>query len=213
MSRIWSMWGGLLFLWAQQPFEGTLTYTTKIEGAMAAQMGEMLKSQLPEKMTLFYRGTKARSEVGDKVMITDPEAGFVYLLSPSLKTYQKVPLHPPKETEQQPKITKTKNKTKILGYPVEQYLVDLNTEQGVIKMEIWATPDLKVPETTQRLNNLTRGVKVEGLPLRISMDVPGVDLKITFLATQLRRERPDESLFRIPEGYVEEEVSLEGIQK
>ncbi|MCX8113207.1 MAG: DUF4412 domain-containing protein [Bacteroidia bacterium] len=210
MTRAWTTATGLLtLLWAQKTFEGSITYTTKVEGAMAAQMGDMVKSQLPEKMTMFYRGNKVRTEVGDMVLISDGDAGMVYLLNPALQTYQKAPIRTPDEKDPQPKVVKTKDRTKILGHTVERYLADLSTEQGPIKMEIWAAPNFKVPEAAQRSNSLTRGVKIEGIPLRIAMDVPGVDLKIIFLATQLQTTLPDESLFQLPAGYIEEQTEAE----
>lgn len=211
MIRTLTIVAGLFaVVWAQKSFEGTITYTTKVEGAMAAQMGEMIKSQLPEKMVVAYRGNKVRSEVGDAVVLTDGDAGLVYLLNPALQTYQKAPLRMPTEQDPQPKVTKTKDKTKILGHAVERYLMEVATEQGPIKMEIWAAPGLRVSEFAQRANNLTRGAKVEGLPLRITMDVPGMDLKIVFLATQIQTALPAEGLFQIPAGYVEEQGGLPG---
>ncbi len=194
-----------LALRAQKSFEGAITYTTKIEGAMAEQMKEMLQDQLPDKMVVYYRGNRGRSDLGSVALITDGEAGLLYLLNPALQTYQKMPITEPKETEK-PKVTKTKDKTKILGYSATKYLMEVQTEQGPMKMEVWATPELRVPDVLKRSNPLARGAEVEGIPLRISMDVPGVDLRITFLATQISKNLPDESLFRIPEGYVEEKA-------
>lgn len=196
---LFGVWG-----FAQKTFEGSVTYTTKFEGAMAQQMADMLKGQLPEKMVAYYKGGRARTDMGEVAVITDAEAGYVYVLNPALQTYQKAPIQPPKEEESQPKVTKTKEKTKILGHSAEKYILEVATEQGPVKMEVWAAPSLKLPEQIGRANALTRGAKVEGLPLRIVMEVPGVDLKIVFLATQLSQTAPDDSLFRIPEGYVEE---------
>ncbi|MCX7607294.1 MAG: DUF4412 domain-containing protein [Bacteroidia bacterium] len=192
------------WVYGQKSFEGSLTFTTKLEGAMASQMEEMLKGQLPERMITYYRGNKSRSEVGDMTIIVDGDAGYIYALNPALQSYQRSPIQPPQQDQPQPKITRTKEKTKILGQSVEKYMVEVPTDQGTVKMEIWAAPSLKVSETLGRTNALTRGAKVEGLPLRISMDVPGMDLKIIFLATQISQTPPDEALFRIPEGYVED---------
>ncbi|MCS6895733.1 MAG: DUF4412 domain-containing protein [Bacteroidia bacterium] len=198
--------GLLAVLWAQKSFEGSITYTTKVEGAMAAQMGEMIKSQMPDKMIVYYRGNKVRSEVGDAVVLTDGDAGFIYLLNPALKTYRKAPLTPPQESDQAPtpKVVKTKDKAKVAGYAVERYDAEVSTPQGEIKMQVWAAPALKVSEIAQRGNNLARGVKVDGIPLRIVMDVPGIDIKIVFLATQVQTTPPEEVLFKIPTDYVEE---------
>ena len=197
-------------LYGQKNFEGTVTYTTKFEGAMADQMADMLRGQLPEKMVVHYRGNKSRTEIGEAAVITDADARMTYLLNPALQTYQKSPIQDSKEQGgPNPKVSKTKDKTKILGYNAEKYIIEVPTEQGPMKMEVWATPDLRVNETLSSNNALTRGSKVEGFPLRISMEVPGADLRIVFLATQINKTPPDPSLFEIPAGYVEEKADQE----
>lgn len=199
----------VLPLVAQKPFEGTITYTAKVEGAMAAQMGEMIKSQLPEKMVVSYRGNKTRSEVGDRIVLTDGDAEMVYIINPALQTYQKTPIREPKAEDQQPKVTKTKDKTKILGHEVEKYEVEVPSAGGSsVKMEIWAASQLKPSKAAQHSNTLTRGAKVDGIPLRITTEIPGLDVKIVFLASQIDTNLPDESLFQLPQGYTEEEFRL-----
>ncbi|MCS7297001.1 MAG: hypothetical protein RMK19_06385 [Bacteroidia bacterium] len=196
--------GFQLLLRAQQNFEGMIVYTTKIEGAMAEQLGEMLKSQVPEKIKVYYRGNKVRNEAGDAVVLIDGDAGTMYLLSTSLRTYRKAPLTSPTEPDSGIKITKTKDKTQILKYPVQKYLLEVPTVQGKMKMEVWVTPELRVPQVARQANNLTGGARLEGVPLRSVTEIPGVDLRIVFLATQIDKTPPDESLFRIPSDYVEE---------
>jgi hypothetical protein len=111
-----------------------------------------------------------------------------------------------KSDEKKPEVKKTKEKTKILGYPVEKYEATVESEQGPVKVEVWATPQLKTPQG--RKNPLARGLEIQGFPLKIATQVAtSMDLRIVFLATEVSQNPPDEELFRIPPGYVKEEAS------
>ncbi len=191
---------------AQKPFEGTVVYSTRFEGEMAKQMGEMLRDALPERFVAYYRGDKVRVDMGEAVAITDRSAKKVYVLRPSLQTYTEQALEDEdKGDSKKPELKKTKEKTKILGYPVEKYEGTVESEQGPVKVEIWVTPQLRLPQGSRSF--LTQGLEVPGFPLKVTSKVPGVDLQIVFLATEVSQTSPDENLFQIPAGYVKEEAS------
>lgn len=195
---------GLLL--AQKAFEGTVVYTTRFEGEMAKQLGEMLREALPERIVLYYRGDKVRMDMGEAVLLTDYSANKAYVLKPSLQTYTEQSLEEQdKSDEKKPEVKKTKEKTKILGYPVEKYEATVESEQGPVKVEVWATPQLKTPQRGK--NPLAQGLDIQSFPLKIASQVASVDLRIVFLATEVSQNPPDEALFRIPPGYVKEEAS------
>lgn len=195
---------GLLL--AQKTFEGTVVYTTRFEGETAKQMGEMLRDALPERLVVHYRGDKVRVDMGEIIVITDPSAKKAYVLRPSLQTYTEQALEDQqKDDPKKPEIKKTKEKTKILGYPVDRYEATVESEQGPMKVEIWATPQFKAPEGSR--SALTQGVEAPGFPLKIVSKVPGVDLQLVFLATEISQRVPEEKLFQIPAGYVKEETA------
>ena len=197
-------------LYGQKSFEGTVTYTAKLEGAMAERMADMLRGRLPEKVVAYYLRNKSRVDFGETISITDADAGMVYQLNPALQTYQKSSIQGSKEQEAPKiKVSKTKEKTKILGYNAEKYIIEVSDEEGSVKMEVWATPDLRITESLQNGNPLALDSKVQGLPLRTSIAAIGVDLRIVFLATQINKTPPDPSLFEIPAGYVEEKADQE----
>jgi hypothetical protein len=100
-------------------------------------------------------------------------------------------------------VKKTKEKTKILGYVAEKYEATVASEQGPVKLEIWATSQLKVPQHVK--NPLASVSGVQGFPLKIVSQVPGIDLRIVFLATEIIQKPLSEDLFQIPAGYVKEE--------
>jgi hypothetical protein len=193
---------GLLL--AQKAFEGTVVYAARFEGEMAKQMGDMLRASLPERFVLYYRGDKMRMDMGEAVLLADYSAKKAYVLNPSLQTYTEQSIEgQDKSDENKPEVKKTKEKTKILGYVAEKYEATVASEQGPVKLEIWATPQLKVPQHGK--NPLASGVEVQGFPLKIVSQVSGIDLKIVFLATEISQKPPAEDLFQIPAGYVKEE--------
>ena len=193
---------GLLL--AQKAFEGTVVYTTRFEGEMAKQLGDMLREALPERIVLYYRGDKVRMDMGEAVLLTDYSAKKAYVLKPSLQTYTEQSIEGQDKSDgKKPEVKKTKEKTKILGYVAEKYEATVASEQGPVKLEIWATPQLKVPQHGK--NPLAAGVEVQGFPLKIVSQVSGIDLKIVFLATEISQKPLTEDLFQIPAGYVKEE--------
>ncbi len=189
---------------AQKPFEGTVVYATRFEGEMAKQMAEMLRDALPERFVVHYRGNKSRTDMGDMAVITDLAAQKAYLLRPSLQTYSEQSLDDQQnDSQKKPEVKKTKEKTKILGYSVEKYEATVESEQGPVKLEVWATPQLQMPKGMK--SPVAQGLAIEGFPLKVVSRVPSVDLQIVFLATEIVQKQPDEELFRIPAGYVKEE--------
>ncbi len=193
---------GLLL--AQKAFEGTVVYAARFEGEMAKQMGDMLRASLPERVVLYYRGDKVRMDMGETILLADYSAKKAYILNPSLQTYTEQSIEgQDKSDENKPEVKKTKEKTKILGYVAEKYEAIVASEQGPVKLEIWATSQLKGPQHGK--NPLASGVEIQGFPLKIVSQVSGIDLKVVFLATEISQKPLSEDLFQIPAGYVKEE--------
>ncbi len=197
---------GLLL--AQKTFEGTVVYSTRFEGEMAKQLADMLRDALPERVVVHYRGNRTRADMGEMVAITDLSAKKIYVLRPSLQTYSEQTIEDEqKDDTKKPELKKTKEKTKILGYPVDKYEATVESEQGPVKVEIWATPQFQAPQGVR--SPIAQGFQVPGFPLKVVSRVPGVDLQIVFFATEISQKVPEEELFRIPAGYVREETSTD----
>jgi hypothetical protein len=196
---------GLLL--AQKNFEGTVAYTTRFEGEMAKQLADMLRESMPERMVFQYKGDKVRMDMGEAILITDYGQKKAFILKSSMQTYMEQALEEDekKDAKSQPQVKKTNEKAKILGYTAEKYEATVESEQGPVKVEVWTTPQIQL--SSQEKNPLAQGVKVPGFPLKIVSSVPNVDLRIVFLATELRQEKLADTLFQIPAGYVKEDVS------
>jgi hypothetical protein len=171
---------------------------------MAKNQGDIQRAYLPERLVLYNRGDKVRMDMGETILLADYSAKKAYILNPSLQTYAEQSIEgQDKSDENKPEVKKTKERTKILGYVAEKYEATVASKQGPVKLEIWATPQLKVPQHGK--NPLASGVEVQGFPLKIVSQVSGIDLKIVFLATEISQKPPAEDLFQIPAGYVKEE--------
>ncbi len=195
---------GLLL--AQKPFEGKVIYTARFEGEMAKQLADMLRESLPERIVCYYRGDKMRMDMGEAILLTDAATKKAYVLKPSLQAYTEQSLEDDEKTGgKKPEIKKTKEKTKILGYAVDKYEATVESEQGPVKVEVWAAPQLRTPQGSK--NPLAQGLEIQGFPLKVTSQLPNADLKIVFLATEIDTKLPAEDLFWIPAGYVKEEAS------
>ncbi len=198
---------GLLL--AQKTFEGTLVMETRFEGEMAKQMADMLRESLPAKIVMQYLGQRSRIDMGEAILITDLSTRKMYILNPATQTYREQAIPDSAQNQSSKvKIQKTKEKTKILGYSAEKYQAESQTEQGLVKIEVWTTGELPPPATDRGQGSiLAQGVQAPGFPLKIVSHVPNIDLKIAFVATQVKQEKLSEDLFRVPAGYVKEEAS------
>ncbi|MEN2992586.1 MAG: DUF4412 domain-containing protein [Bacteroidia bacterium] len=189
---------------AQKRFEGTIVYQMKLEGAAAAQLESYIRSQNPDRMTIYYRGNKSRTDMGERSVILDLDSQRVILIQHNLKTFTVSPLPKADTVTQKPKITKTEEKSKILGYVVEKYIAELPTPLGSFPIEIWVAPDLVVAPDLTRRSSITRGAGVPGLPLRIVSEFPGMEVRMVMTSTKIIEGPPEASLFRVPEGYNED---------
>lgn len=190
---------------AQKTFEGTVVMEPRFEGEVAKQMADMLRESLPSKMVLQYAGQRSRLDLGEAIMISDLASKKVYILNPATQTYREETISDSATKVQSTKAQKTKEKTKILGYTAEKYQAEVQTEQGLVKVEVWTTSQLPPPATIHgRGSILAQGVEAPGFPLKVVSHVPNVDLRIAFLATQIKQEKLSEDLFQVPAGYVKE---------
>ncbi|MCS6790626.1 MAG: hypothetical protein NZ580_06570 [Bacteroidia bacterium] len=202
---IWS----LSFLYAQKPFEGSITYSVKIDAKQ--DLGPMA-SQMPSTVKVFYRGGKARMDAGPMVVIADNDAKKSYLLFPEQASYV-VSSTEVKDTLSDKikyEVKATGEKTKMLGHPVEKYIIEIYQQDSrVAWTESWVALDLKAIGTDALKSPLFSGVKgLPGIPLWIKSELMGMNAHIIYAATQISTNVPDERLFQVPEHYQEMKLGL-----
>lgn len=194
----------LSFLPAQKPFEGSITYSVKLDAKQG--LGPMA-SQIPSTIKVFYRGGKVRMEAGNMVAIADRSVGKSYLLFPEQATYMVSSIEDKDTLSDKIKyeVKATGEKTKMLGHPVEKYIVELyQLGNRLSRMEAWVASDLKAVGTEVLKSPFFSGVKgLQGIPLWMKSEVEGMNMRIIYAATQIDTSVPDESLFQIPDHYQE----------
>jgi hypothetical protein len=110
------------------------------------------------------------------------------------------------------KVTKIGPGEEIAGYRTEKYAV-----QGMVEMEIWAAPDLKVPELYYEALKMSVPAsaimdvrklydefkKIDGMTLKTvtTMKMLDMDVKTETVVTSVEKTPIPASFFTVPEGY------------
>jgi hypothetical protein len=109
-------------------------------------------------------------------------------------------------------VTKAGPGENIAGYSTEKYVIS-----GMLNMEIWAAPDLKMPALyydamkLQAVKNPMFDMsklydemkKIQGTPLKtvITMKMMNMEMKTTSVVTSVEKTPIPESVFQVPAGY------------
>lgn len=195
--------------------EGIITMKQTMESDDEAVKAQLTAVGQMTSTTYFKKG-KSRAEVsnqmtGDVVVIIDQESQEMLMLmdNPYMgKSYAKKVM---KLTQEQldnitiVEIDETKN---VLGYECKR--VDLTVkDKGVgTTIKLYMTEAIEVP--TQQ--TAIYGGKLKGMPMymEMTMDQMGMEMKIKFEVTEIKKESIDDSKFdmTIPEGYKENKALL-----
>lgn len=186
---------------SQKPFEGTIVYKIELDGDM-----DYIAAFLPEKMTFEFKGKKFKSIFSGKAhsmmgWILYPGKNDVnYLINDEEMTASEIP-HNKVEFPSSIKVKKTTESETILGYKCDLYIV-VYTDEGVEKTKyLWTTEELKIEKTNALKVMPDVAIDgVNGFPLKIQSTVS--DIKITFIAELVQKQKISKSVFRIPDGYI-----------
>lgn len=210
-------WMGSLYA---QEFEGIITYKVTFTGEAVAQMGEMIKQFFPEAQLTHYAPGYSRVEykssnpqLASQVILADYQAKRMYMLDANTKTAKVYPIadldEVAKKNVNPPTITEEKEIATIAGYKAKKHKVIVSTPQGDMEMFVWTSLDLKLPKGV--LPNLpnSSNVKLEGIPLKIISHIPGADLSMVMIATQIKKQTLSKEIFTVPSDYTIEEGKTE----
>ncbi len=188
---------------------------------MKAQMEKMMKMQggdpngmMPKGMTTKMKGGNTLSKIDGGMM-----DGFEVLhmkdkdqsvrLDRANKTYTVMPgAGQGAPTDVTPKITKTGETVKILGYTCSKYIAEF-TEAGSVKTEtFWTTLEIKdFDMQSMRHQRMSQGGRpllpggIEGVPLKIEASTK--DGNMILEMTEIKRESLNAADFTIPADYKE----------
>lgn len=192
-------------------FEGSISYELTYMGEMADQLAGML----PNKKIVKFLGTDmlTRQEGGlmgsmmGEILVKGNEK-TAYMVKASEQTAYKMGSQDETTTEEKPdmKVTKEDEVIKILGYDCQKYKIETTTEGGTIVMYQWVTPSIKPSVPKDAANggsNMIVSDQIDGFPLKTmtSIDMGGMKMNVIEVATEVKKEKLDASMFSIPSNY------------
>jgi uncharacterized protein YrzB (UPF0473 family) len=168
--------------------------------------------------TTYFKGNKTRSETnnfmtGSSIAIMDNDNNQMIMTLNNQMTGKKYVIQSMEASEENKEnVTVTKgDKTKnVLGYECQEYLVEVNKEGVVVKMEVYTTD--KVSAISQQSTMM--GADLNGFPMYLTMNMSqmGMNLTITQEVTEIKKESVPDDKFDMtpPEGY-EKTDKLQGM--
>lgn len=199
-------------VFAQETFQGTLTYGFKFMGegveGMEAFLPQSYTFQVYKSdMLMEMEGGMAAMMMG-KILVLGKK-GEAYMLKDSEKTAysMKNDDNEEKSDEPTPVIEKEDETIEILGYECQKYKVTTSTDEGEMVQYVWATDKLAFPEmegggAAGGMGGSMSVKGIKGLPLKTMINQG--PMTVTLTATELTLEKLDKNMFKIPKGYSKE---------
>ena len=193
---------------AQKPFQGIIRYEMAISGTQAEHMKGMMGGG---KHVWMYKGENTRQEqemMGMKITnITDSKNGLMYVLKNDAKVAYKMDRNkakPKADEGKEPPVEKLDEVLEIQGYKCQKYKIIAQSSMGEQQIYVWATKELKMPSTKDTSLPKDEGLHfkgIDGMPLKSVMDMMNGAIKITLTAVEVKVEKLDDELFKIPKDY------------
>jgi hypothetical protein len=168
-------------------------------------------SASPSAVVVKFRGanylTTVEGGVLDKnAVLYDAGRNVSYVINHPNKTYTVVPASINNAPQRTPKITRTSETAKILGYNCTKYVIELPGRNGTVAMNYWSTTEIDIDLKALEKQSLNRGqrfiyAEIEGIPLKVETTTPFSITKIE--ATEYKSTTIPASDFVVPAGYSE----------
>ncbi|MEO8148183.1 MAG: DUF4412 domain-containing protein [Bacteroidia bacterium] len=164
-------------------------------------MDEQYKAMMPTESTIYFKGSKSRSETTmammNMVSITDSKEKTMITLMDMMgkKTAMKTDLDKAvgKAKTDDYKIETTTETMKIAGYECTKVIA---TNKDGDKVELWVTKDIQAQNSG---SILFKGL--EGFPMKYEVAVPNMEGKMKMECKSITAEKVSDDKFTIPEGY------------
>lgn len=212
----------LALIAGDKPFYGKISYNITYSGPDAEMLQMMSFTRYDytfgdQKVRLKMDGGMVAAYMGD--FIVNHKTNESYLIYDDEQTAYNLEgveeeAAESEEPEPEPEVTVKKGteKEKILGYKCQQYIVTTKTDDGEVVSEYWMTEDIRVDlrDGINMANSLSiKGI--DGFPLKIVMYID--EVTVEQIATTVDDEKPDDSVFEVPEGYAVKPYSESPIMK
>lgn len=192
---------------AQKTFEGTIAFKTTYTGDGADQFAAFM----PTGMTYQFRGQDARVEMQGGMagammgpIVTKGADDIAYMLRATEQVAYKMTDDASDSKDEMPdiKVTQEDEVIDVLGHSCQKYTVLVKQDDQEVEMNLWTTTDIMFhrPKTGQN-NMFVEGVN--GFPLKkmTKMDMMGIQITSTEVATEISTDLPSADLFEIPAGW------------
>jgi hypothetical protein len=187
----------------------------QVDALMKAMTAGDMSSMLPNGVVIKIKGSNSLTSIEGGIMDKNAvlylaDKDVTYAINHPAKSYM-VMSKGNAASQEKPKITKTSETMKILGYNCTKYLIETTAADGkTLTHNYWTTTEIKDIDikalAKQQMGKDQSFVysDVEGVPLRIEATTPqGV---MTMEITELKRTSIPASEFAVPAGYTETKI-------
>lgn len=183
-------------------FEGRIRYQASIAGEAAQALEPFLRDQKLG-FTLQQKGDKIRIDDAAQIIIVDYGLDSVYVLFRADSSYLAMRLKDG-TTDSLPKLTVTPlpDKREIAGYTCTGKRATYEQEGRTYEITFWEAQALKPPVGGDtKFPILPRGVKAEGIPLRIETSVPEQPFSLIYEAVEVQKSSIEDKAFVVPLSF------------
>jgi hypothetical protein len=186
----------------------------QMEAALKMMQGGDLNSMIPSGIDVKMKGANALTTIRGGIMDKSEilhlgDKDVTYNINHASKTY--MVMKGSDKEQKSPKITKTSETQKILGYTCTKYLIEQTGHDGkTVNTNYWATNEIKDLDL-KTLAKQQKGqsqsfifTEVDGVPLKIEVMMP--EGNMTMECTEFKKESVPASTFVLPSGYSEMKI-------
>lgn len=186
----------------------------QMEAAMKMMQGGDLNAMIPSGIAVKMKGTNSLTTIQGGIMDKNEilhlgDKDVTYNINHASKTYMVMKVSD--KEQKSPKITKTSETQKILGYTCTKYLIEQPGRDGkTVNTNYWATNEIKDFDI-KALAKQQKGqgqsflfTEVDGVPLKIEVMMP--EGNMTMECTEFKKESIPTSTFALPSGYSETKI-------
>lgn len=188
----------------------------QMEAALKVMQGGDVNAMMPSGIVVKMKGANTLTSIQGGIMdktevlhVADRDVS--YTINHATKTYMVMKHNAEAEEKKSPKITKTAETQKILGYTCTKYVIEQTSHDGkAVNTNYWTTTDIKDVDlkalAKQQTNQSQSFIfpEVDGVPLKIEVMMPQGNM--TMQCTEFKKESVPASTFVLPSGYSETKI-------
>jgi len=188
----------------------------QMEAALKMMQGGDMNAMMPSAIIVKMKGANTLTSIQGGIMdktevlhVADKDA--TYTINHASKTYMVMKNNKEAEQNKSPKITKTSETQKILGYTCMKYIIEQTARDGkTVNTNYWATNEIKDVDlkslAKQQASQSQSFIfsEVDGVPLKIEVMMPQGNM--TMQCTEFKKESVPASTFVLPGGYSETKI-------